>query len=148
ALDGEPQKLARLLHEGGFDALFDFPLEFALTDVFCRDRHPGRIAATLQQDEVYPDARAQLVTLLDNHDLPRLLAACGGELKRAAGALALLFTSRGTPSLTYGTEAGLSGKGEPENRADMRFDDAPLRDTIARLARVRREHPAFAEGRR
>ncbi len=147
ALDGEPEKLAALLKEGAFDSVFDFPLKFALTDTFCKGRPVGRVAATLDLDRLYGDAAAQLVTLLDNHDLPRVLTECGGDLQSVKDALTVLLTARGTPSLQYGTEVGLLGKEEPANRSDMQFDEGhPLRKHIADLLALRRAHPVLALG--
>ena len=40
--------------EGGFTGMFDFPLYYAMTDVFCRGAHPGKIAAILGADRLYP----------------------------------------------------------------------------------------------
>ncbi|MBI2895846.1 MAG: DUF3459 domain-containing protein [Deltaproteobacteria bacterium] len=141
-LDGDPQLLARTMAEGGFSALFDFPLHFAMVDVFCRDMPPGRLAATLSADRAY-EAGARLVTLLDNHDLPRIVTACGNDVERVRQALTFLLTARGTPSITYGTEVGLEGQAEPANRGDMRFEDHALAAHIRKLLALRGEHPAL-----
>ena len=128
ALDGEPRKLAALLKDAGFDALFDFPLKFAITDVVCKGKSPLQLAALLSLDREYADAGAQLVTLVDNHDLPRIATECGVE--KGARAVELMAALRGIPSVQYGTEVGLTGKAEPENRGDMRFTAGSLRDRI------------------
>lgn len=146
ALDGEPHKLAALLRDGGFDALFDFPLKHAITDVVCKGKPLGRLAATLSLDSVYDDAGAQLVTLVDNHDLPRIVSECGGDVEKAGRALEILLSLRGTPSIQYGTEVGLEGKAEPANRGDMRFIEHPLLDRIARWLKLRARSPALRFG--
>ena len=144
--DGDAVGLSRTLRDAGFDAVFDFPLYFAINDVFCKDLPPARLASTLTQDRLYRDA-SRLVTFVDNHDLPRVMSACGGDASRVAQALAFQLTARGIPSLTYGTEVGLAGAKEPENRADMVFDSKhSLATHIRRLLRLRRDHPVFAEG--
>jgi glycosidase len=144
-LDGDPAVLARTQREGAFGALFDFPLHFATQDVFCKDQSAARLGAVLSSDRLYPDAHT-LVTLVDNHDLPRLASVCQGDLQRIQGALLFTFTARGRPSLTYGTEVGLTGESEPENRADMRFETHPLRDYIAKLSQLRGRHLALRDG--
>lgn len=145
-LDGDPSLVARTQAEGRFGAMFDFPLGFALVDVFCRDRSPAHLGAVLFNDRLYPNP-ASLVTLVDNHDLPRVLSECGGDVERVKRALAVQLTARGVPSLTYGTEEGLEGKKEPENRADMRFTPAhPLRAWISRLLELRRRSDALLYG--
>ncbi|MEZ4460980.1 MAG: alpha-amylase family glycosyl hydrolase [bacterium] len=124
-LDGNPANVAEVARSGGFNAMFDFPLHFAMVDVFCRDQSPSRLAAILSADRLYSDMlgpnREGLVTLLDNHDLPRILSACGGDVSRVRQAMQFMLTARGTPSFTWGTEAGALGDGEPENRGDMVF---------------------------
>ncbi len=145
-LEGDPAVLARVGTEGKFDAMFDFPLAFALVDVFCKNQQPAKVGAVLSSDRLYADPDA-LVTLLDNHDLPRVMTQCRGEAESVRQALQVLLTARGTPSLLYGTEAGLTGAAEPENRADMKFGANPaLAGTIARTLALRRAHPALAGG--
>lgn len=144
-LDGDAPLLARTWTGGGFDTLFDFPLAFALADVFCRGAAPERLAAVLAHDRLYPDPSA-LVTLLDNHDLPRVASLCGGDGAKVQAALTALFALRGVPSLTWGTEVGLRGEAEPLNRGDMRFEAGPLYAHLRALHRARRAHPALAGG--
>jgi glycosidase len=142
-LEGDPVRLSRTLHDGGFDALFDFPVHFALVDVFCRDAPMGRLASILSMDHLYgEDAGRRLVTFLDNHDLPRIVSACDDNLSRVKQALTTLAALRGTPALTWGTEVGLQGADEPANRAPMRFDaDHPLHAHVKAKLALRREHP-------
>jgi glycosidase len=145
-LDGDPVLLADTMAQGRFGTMFDFPLAFALVDVFCRDRAPSHLGAILFNDRLYP-APGSLVTLVDNHDLPRVMSECGGDVERVKRALAVQLTARGVPALTYGTEEGLTGKKEPENRGDMRFTpDHPLRTWITRLLELRRGSEALQGG--
>lgn len=143
--DGDPRAVAAAVRQGGMDAVFDFPLHFAMVDTFCGGASPGALGAILSLDDLYP-AGTELVTFLDNHDRPRVLSACGGDAAKVEDALAFLFAARGTPSLTWGTEAGLEGAGEPENRADMRFGETDTSRHIRGLVKRRRAHPALLEG--
>ncbi|NMO13768.1 glycosyl hydrolase [Pyxidicoccus fallax] len=145
-LDGDPVLLARTMEQGRFGTMFDFPLAFAMVDVFCRNRAPAHLGAVLFNDRLYP-APGSLVTMLDNHDLPRVMSECGGDVERVKRALAVQLTARGVPALTYGTEEGLTGAKEPENRGDMRFTpDHPLRVWISRLLELRRGSGALQGG--
>ncbi|QSQ13907.1 alpha-amylase family glycosyl hydrolase [Myxococcus landrumensis] len=145
-LDGDPVLLARVMKEGHFGAMFDFPLTFALVDVFCRGRSPSHLGATLFNDRLHPSPDS-LVTMLDNHDLPRVMSECGGDVEKVRQALAVQLTARGVPALTYGIEEGLSGVKEPENRGDMRFTSGhPLREWIGRLLALRRGSEALQRG--
>ena len=132
---GDPERLARTLREGAFDAVFDFPLRYAAIDVFCHDAPLGRLAATLSLDRLYDDPTA-LVTFLDNHDLPRVTTECGDDPARVDRALAFLFAQRGVPSLTWGTEVGLAGGDEPDNRRDQPWDAVSSPEGALRIARL------------
>jgi glycosidase len=149
--NGDATALARTLQQGGFDAVFDFPLRYAMIDVFCQDAPMQRIASVLSADRLIDDP-SRLVTFLDNHDLPRVLTECNNEAWRADSALTFLMNVRGTPSLTWGTELALAGGEEPDNRADMpwgRTGDLFLhrRQGIRQAMRLRDETPASRTGR-
>lgn len=145
-LEGDPAVVSRTQAEGRFGAMFDFPLGFSLVDVFCRDRSPSNLGAVLFNDRLYENP-ASLVTLVDNHDLPRVMTECGEDVERVKRALAVQLTARGVPGFTYGVEEGLTGKKEPENRGDMRFTPThPLRLWIAQLMELRRRSDALQHG--
>ncbi len=149
-LDGNPAVVAETVENGRFNAIFDFPLHFAMVDVFCKGASPARLAAILSADRLYPEyirdgRRSGLVTLLDNHDLPRVLSACNGEVSKVLDAMEFMTTARGTPSFTWGTEIGMKGAGEPENRKSMRFDQKhemgkAMQEMLARRAKVKSLH--------
>lgn len=141
---GDTSEVSRVQRAGLFSHMFDFPLAYALRDVFCKDKHPGSIAAVLADDRLYADPRT-LVTFLDNHDMPRIRSLCDGELQKVRQALTAQLALRGVPALTYGTEAGLQGHKEPENRSDMRFD-GPLIEHIRTLLSLRARHPVLVRG--
>lgn len=145
-LDGDPASLARAWRDGGFTAMFDFPLAFAAADVFCKGADVRRLGVALTEDRRMPDP-ARLVTLLDNHDLPRIAGVCGGRLEPVKDAWAFLFTARGIPSITWGDEVGEDGVKEPDNRRDLRFDERhPLRGWLKDWLALRKAHPALADG--
>ena len=128
-LDGDPLRTEALARAGGFDAIFDFQLHHALNDTFCRDAGAGPLGAALSVNLALDAAARQVgeapltrYAFLDNHDLPRVASTCGGDLDRVATALDALVTLPARPALTWGTEVGLPGAAEPENRAPMRFD--------------------------
>jgi hypothetical protein len=144
-LDGDPGTVAKTWREGRFTSMFDFPLGFAIADVFCRGESPAKLAAVLTNDRRYPDP-SSLVTLVDNHDLPRLMSQCGGDVEKVKQALAFLISMRGVPSIIWGTEIGLDGAKEPDNRKSMRFVEHPLRGHIARWMKQRAGSAALRQG--
>ncbi|MBM76091.1 MAG: hypothetical protein CMK59_11875 [Proteobacteria bacterium] len=142
--NGSPSALASRVNETGIDSLFDFPLYYAMTDTFCRDQSMFGLAATLWSDRDYPKEH-QPVRFLDNHDLPRIASLC--EENRLQEALFFLFTVRGIPMLTYGTEFGLSGAEEPENRESIDWKESPKwLPLISDLSALRSKHPVLKQG--
>jgi len=141
--EGDPVKLARAHENNKLSSVFDFPLHYAMRDVFCDEAHLGRIASTFAQDRNYRDGALPLVTFLDNHDLPRI-----GDCDKAPQALAFLLTARGRPSITYGTEIRLKGAEEPANRGDMRFGEKhPMEAEIRTWLGLRASSEAARSGR-
>jgi glycosidase len=65
-------------------------------------------------------------------------------------AQALQFTLPGSPVIYYGTELGMTGPGDPENRAPMRWDLAndqnPDLAWMRKIIAIRKSHPALRYG--
>ncbi len=81
------------------------------------------------------------------------LPASANPFERIAVAYTFLYTSPGVPLVYYGDEIGLPGGGDPDNRRFMQWSgySAPqtfLRDRIARLGVIRKEHAALRRGTR
>ncbi|ADV67916.1 alpha-amylase family glycosyl hydrolase [Deinococcus maricopensis] len=160
--NGDPSVLAKYLRLGA-PSVFDFPLYFAMKDqLTSANGNLDRVADVFAQDGVYPDA-SRLTTFVDNHDVPRFVSEAvsrGASAEEARArldlALSLMYVSRGTPSVYYGTEIGLAGKGDPynyplgeSNREDMVFsgvDASPLSARLRALADARRANPALTNG--
>jgi alpha-amylase len=131
--------------------------------------HDAEPRGVLDDERPYNNAN-RLITLLDNHDLERritteILDRWGHwDRDRARTILKLclsfLLTTRGIPQLYYGTELGLEGRKDPDNRRDMPWpvlgaDHAPtaahpferdVHDHTRRLLALRRRHPALRHG--
>lgn len=139
--DGDGGAVAARARADHLDEVFDFPLYYALLETVCGDRALAHVAANVP--DTYGGARP--VTLVDNHDLPRVASRCGGP-DGAARALAVSLAQRGRPALTWGTEHALPGAGEPENRADQPWDrgDGELAPLLRAVSSFRARHPALA----
>ena len=151
--EGDPYLLDERQKTDGLTSVFDFPMHYAMADVFCRGAHSGALASVLSADHTY-EGRSHAtewleprVTFLDNHDTPRIASTCGGDLDRVARALAFQLTTRGTPALYMGTEQGMTGEEEPENRADMVFGPHPLKDLTRELLGLRARSVSLRKGR-
>lgn len=144
--DGNVSAVLDTRDKAGLDAVFDYPLYYALKDVACGEAPPAVLAAAIDRSDHVPGNT--WLSFVDNHDTPRILSACKGDTWGAEAAISLLFALRGRPVLTWGTEYLPLGAGEPGNRADMRWDGLD-RDRVAwltALARQRKESPALAQG--
>jgi glycosidase len=86
------------------------------------------------------------VPFIDNHDMERFTVD-GGEVNTDL-ALAVLLTSRGPPTIYYGTEQYLRGGTDPDNRRPMpSFDQSTTAyQVIQKLAPLRQSNPALAYG--
>jgi glycosidase len=87
--------------------------------------------------------------LLDNHDTDRL-ASLEPDFTRRRLLEFLQFTLPGSPLIYYGSELGMTGVGDPGNRAPMRWDLAEKpnqeRNWITTLAQHRIKHRALRVG--
>src|SRR5260370_33809937 len=110
--------------ELAFDSLLDFPLFYAIKDVFVGEAPTRRLNERFERLAHPPYSEksvTQLVTFLDNHDQPRFLAAenARGDVARLRQALVFLYSAVGIPCLYYGTEQGFNGGADPVNREAM-----------------------------
>ncbi len=104
--------------DSGIETLFDFPLHYALRDVFAKRQPMTRLATTLAADTNYVDAR-NLVTFLGLHDTSRFMSERGATIEGLELAFTYLLTTRGTPMIYYGDEIAMRGGGDPDNRRDF-----------------------------
>ncbi len=124
--DGDPKLVAffqggRKQFDGvdsGIETLFDFPLHYALRDVFAKRQSMTKLAASLVADTNYVDAR-NLVTFLGLHDTSRFISEPGATIEGLELAFTYLLTTRGTPMIYYGDEIAMRGGGDPDNRHDF-----------------------------
>ncbi|OGS57987.1 MAG: hypothetical protein A3J79_09510 [Elusimicrobia bacterium RIFOXYB2_FULL_62_6] len=124
--------------------MLDFSLQRGLEDCLARNIQGGfhLVDNVFRQDCRFNNCH-ELVTFIDNHDMPRFLSS-GATPKRMELALALILTARGTPCVYYGTEQYLHndtdcGK-DPYNRPMMEKweTNTPAFKLIKALAAVRK----------
>ena len=128
----------------------DFVLESALLDALKQpvgwDTGVQRLYQTLAQDAVYQDPN-KLVTFVDNHDHDRYLSVIGDDLDKYKMGLTWLLTTRGIPSLYYGTEVLMKNFKDPTD-AEVRRDFpggwlGDKKDKTKAADRTPRENEAF-----
>jgi glycosidase len=106
--NADPGVLARF-DRAGFTSLFDFPLYFALRDVFAK--------RTKTVKDLAPPSRGR-VTFIGNHDVPRFRSVAP-DAQAMKDAFTFLLTSRGIPSIYFGDEIAMEGGEDPDNRRDF-----------------------------
>ena len=151
---GVPEWLAR--YAGRLDAIYDFDLAYYIREALGRGRMSAAAFATWLDGHDHAYEGLALATLLDNHDMNRLLWVANGNVDRVKLAATLLMTLPGMPVIYYGTEVGLSQRydGAIENaeaRLPMLWGDAQNQDLLEhfqRLGRMRRESFALRRGDR
>lgn len=111
-------------YKSNLPSVTDFPFCYAVPQAL--NEHGGwdtgmrRLYTLLSQDFIYPNANNNL-TFLDNHDMTRFFLSVGKDLKKYKMGLTFLLTTRGIPSLYYGTELLMDGDGghHPNIRLDF-----------------------------
>lgn len=172
----EEEKIARFIGRQatddsdlmGVDAALDFPLFFRLPAVAKGMLAPSEVVAMFERRKAiertvlssHGEASRYFVTFLDNHDQRERMFYSPPDTPlryadQATLGLALLFTLLGVPCLYYGTEQGLSGRGEGDaavrealwGKANPFDRTHPFFRTVETLAALRRAEPALRYGR-
>lgn len=143
--------------------VFDYPMYFALRDVFIQGKPFTEISDVLAQDRLYRHPE-RLVTFIGNHDVPRFLTAAEGSVAKLKLAFTFLLTMRGEPLIYAGDEIGMTGGADPDNRHDFpggfpgdrqnAFTAAgrtavqnEIWNHVHQLLTLRRQHAALRHGR-
>jgi len=149
AFDYEAKNIAPFTQadNGGYSVL-DFPLKKALDEVFAQGKGYETIEpALLLRGGPYRNPY-DLTTFYDNHDMARMNASDEGFID----AHHWLFTARGIPVVYYGSEIGFQ-RGRVEHHGNRNYfgtegigTPSPIRDRLARIARVRAASLALQRG--
>ncbi len=133
----------------------DAVLHFALRHIIMRTADGRFDAATASRmfkrmvDDVGIENMLKSWVYLDNHDTARLATEMPDERQRRI-AQVLQFTLPGAPNLYYGSEVGMTGAGDPEMRAPMRWDLVdgahPALAWTQQLIQMRKDHRALRVG--
>lgn len=86
---------------------------------------------------------------LDSHDTARFLTLLHGDKEKMLIALALLMTYIGTPCLYYGSEVGLEGGLDPDNRRCFPWDQVAESEWLPMYRdwiRIRKQYKALQSG--
>lgn len=131
---------------GVMDSVLNFRLKIVLDEVFAGRLSMTRLSANHRATQAHYADPSTLFNFVDNHDLSRFLSY--GTAPAFRSALAAVFGFPGVPIVYYGSEQGLSGGEDPENREPLweaGYDaSTPVAVLVAALAGARRAH-GYAE---
>lgn len=133
------------------DAVMNFTLRHIVLDAAAGVIAP--LTAGRRMDRLVADAGIEPLLkswmVIDNHDIPRIASQVPKVAQRRL-VQALQFTLPGAPNIYYGSEVGMVGGADPENRGPMRWDlvqaDNQELVWIKRLIALRKQHRALRIG--
>lgn len=107
-------------HKIGIDGMTNYSLYEGIRNTFKRFGKSKSLIYAIKSEEHFskPDING---IFIDNHDNPRLITETRDEayLKQA---LTFVMTYPSIPIIYYGTEIGMEGANDPDNRKDMEWD--------------------------
>lgn len=129
----------------------DFPHALSILNTFTGTGTFSQLDAVRSRIDNDFKYNQDLVTFIDNHDIPRFLNRTS-NIDRLHQSLAYLMTMRGVPCIYYGTEQylfnGTNGGNDPFNRPMMPgfSTTTTAYQTIQKLATLRKNNPALGYG--
>lgn len=145
---GNDQQMTDFANNSGM-SLLDFRYANAVRNAI------GSESGTMQElYQVMVDTEADYdevndqVTFIDNHDMSRFMTLSDNSQDDVNQAYVMLLTSRGVPTIYYGSEQYMTGSTDPYNRGDMTSYDTNSKayQIISKLAPLRKTNAALAYG--
>lgn len=136
----------------GIDGFLDFPFYQEASKIFSKsDQSLEPLYNVWRRNETFYERPYLLGTFLDNHDTVRFtrlaLENRQNPIKRIKLGLTYLFSAPGIPIMYYGTEIGMDGGKDPDNRRLMNFrTDQEIIDYIKKIGALRNDVPALRRG--
>lgn len=136
-------------HQLGIDGMTDYPLFKGIRNAFTRFGKADTLINAIEKRKIYsnPDING---IFIDNHDNKRLITYAGDKgpeyLKQA---LTFIMTYPSIPIIYYGTEIGMKGGDDPDNRRDMNFEAIKDSETLKfykQLVKLRSSNEAIKDG--
>ncbi|MEE1306001.1 MAG: alpha-amylase family glycosyl hydrolase [Agathobacter sp.] len=145
---GNDSQMTNFANKSGM-SLLDFRYANAVRNALGNDSGTMKDLYQVMEDTAsdYDEVNDQ-VTFIDNHDMSRFMTLSKGNARDVENAYVLLLTSRGVPTIYYGSEQYAQGSTDPYNRGDMpSFNkNSTAYKVISALAPLRKSNPAAAYG--
>lgn len=88
-----------------------------------------------------------MFNMLDSHDTMRIKHRLNEDMRRVMLAFVFMFVSCGAPNIYYGTEIGMTGAHDPDNRRTFPKDkttyDMDFFNFLKKLIQIREYHPSL-----
>lgn len=109
-------------HTLGIDSLTNYALYDGINEAFRQYGNVNQLRIALKNEEKFSNPELNAI-FLDNHDVPRLISRSSknGDAYLKEG-LTFIMTHPSIPVIYYGTEIGLTGKEDPDNRKPMDWE--------------------------
>jgi alpha-amylase len=108
-------------HAEGIDGLTNYSLYEGIREAFSDGGESYTLIQALRKEDRLSNPTWNGL-FIDNHDNARLLSVGSNGEAHVRQALAFIYTYPAIPILYYGTELGLEGGNDPDNRRDMPWD--------------------------
>ncbi len=111
-----------LYHHTGIDGMTNYSLYNGIRKAFTRYGSVTTLAHAIEQEKYFTSPELNGI-FIDNHDNRRLISDGGDYGKQyLKQALTFVMTYPSIPIIYYGTEIGMEGKADPDNRRFMEWD--------------------------
>jgi alpha-amylase len=144
----DPQYLEQY-HKLGIDGLTNYSLYSGIRKAFTKFGKTIYLVNALKHEDEFSNPNINGI-FIDNHDNTRLLSQAGEHgdsyLKQA---LTFIMTYPAIPIVYYGTEIGMEGNADPDNRRNMEWDrinNSEILKFYRHLIKMRNTNPALISG--
>ncbi|MGH4117689.1 alpha-amylase family glycosyl hydrolase [Clostridium sp.] len=136
-------------HKLGLDGLTNYSMFKGIRESFTRFGKTNPLISAIKREKSFTSPEENGI-FVDNHDNTRLITQGrenGSEYLKQA--LTFIMTYPSIPIIYYGTEIGMEGGADPDNRRDMEWDKVENNDMLTfykSLADLRKTNPAIISG--
>ncbi|KYH35116.1 beta/alpha-amylase precursor [Clostridium tepidiprofundi DSM 19306] len=136
-------------HKLGIDGLTNYSMYNGIKNAFTRFGQTDSLINAIKQETNFSNPEINGI-FIDNHDNMRLISMAGKHGKEyLKQALTFELTYPSIPIIYYGTEIGMQGKSDPDNRRDMEWNKTKKSDILdfyRKIVDFRNTNPALQTG--
>ncbi len=124
---------SKWINPGYFDAVMNYTIGFPIKEMFLEEKiNAETMTKKLFQSMMkYSDIHNKVgFNLIDSHDTERVLTSAKGDKQKIKNAFTFMFLLQGSPMIYYGTEVGLYGENDPDNRRCMIWNENEIDEDL------------------